>query len=65
MNINFVFQNSLELQYINIKPRIMAEKYFDKNKGDLYDYKVYCFDGRVESINFLSGIKKFQKNNIF
>ena len=61
MNINFAFQNGFELQYMNIKPRIMAEKYFDNNKGNLYDYKVYCFDGRVESIAFLSGIKKARR----
>ena len=65
MNINFAFQNGFELQYMNIKPRIIAEKYFDNNKGNLYDYKVYCFDGRVESIAFLSGIKKERRIAFF
>jgi hypothetical protein len=56
MNINFAFTNGLELHYMNIKPKIIAEKYFENNNGELYDYKIYCFDGRVESIAFLSGI---------
>jgi len=43
---------------MNIKPRIIAEKNFDNKNGELYDYKVYFFDGRIESIAFLSGIKK-------
>ena len=64
MNTNFAYR-SLELHYMNIKPRIIAEKYFDNKNGDLYDYKVYCFDGRVESIAFLSGIKKNRRIAFF
>ena len=65
MNTNFADRNGLELHYMNIKPRIIAEKYFDNKNGDLYDYKVYCFDGRVESIAFLSGIKKNRRIAFF
>ncbi|WP_295357321.1 ATP-grasp fold amidoligase family protein [uncultured Succiniclasticum sp.] len=39
-----------EWPYKNVKPRILAEKYMqDKNvcvlRGDLTDYKLYCFEG--------------------
>ncbi len=65
MNINFAFKYGLELQYMNIKPRIFAEEYVENKNGDLYDYKIYCFDGRVESIAFLSGFKKHRRIAFF
>lgn len=58
MKTNFAFAAGLELHYLNIQPRIIAEEYHENIEGDLYDYKAYCFDGRVESIAFLSGKKK-------
>jgi len=61
LKINYAFKNGFELHYLNIKPKIFAEAYFDNKNGDLYDYKLYCFDGRVESIAFLSGKKKFRR----
>ena len=65
LNINFAFKNGFELHYMNIKPIIMAEKYVDNNNEDLYDYKAYCFDGRVESIAFLSGKKENRRIAFF
>ena len=65
MNINFAFVSGFELHYMNIKPKIIAEKYIDNNNGDLYDYKSYCFDGRVESIAFVSGFKKERRLAIY
>lgn len=58
LKLNYAFVSGLELHYMNIKPKIIAEKYIDNNNGDLYDYKIYCFDGRVESIAFVSGFNK-------
>src|SRR5690606_4682957 len=38
-----------EWPYKNIKPRIMAEEFLeDKEKGDLWDYKFYCFHGEPQ-----------------
>lgn len=35
-----------EWAYYNIKPRILCEKYLDKDKNnDLIDYKFFCFNG--------------------
>ena len=61
MNINYAFINGFELHYMNIKPKIIAEMFYDNKNGDLFDYKIYCFNGRVESIAFLSGKKKFRR----
>lgn len=40
-----------ELHYLNIKPRIIAEKFLETADGKLpIDYKFYCFNGKVEGI---------------
>lgn len=54
MNTNFAFSNGFELHYYNIKPKIIAEEYLENGNDDLYDYKVFCFDGKAESVMFLS-----------
>ena len=42
------FYNSREWPYKNVKGRIIAEKYLDSdNLGDLKDYKLMCFNGKV------------------
>ena len=45
---------SLELCYKNIKPQIIAEEYLENQGGDLYDYKVWCFNGKPHYIMFLA-----------
>lgn len=45
METNFAFCNGLELQYLNIPPKIIAEQYME-NLNQLYDYKVWCADGK-------------------
>lgn len=39
-----------ELNYLNIQPKIIIEKYMDDNSGDLRDYKFNCFNGKPEFI---------------
>lgn len=46
MTQNYSFQAGLELHYMNIPPKIIAEEYIE-NMDDLYDYKFMCFDGKV------------------
>ena len=56
MRENFAFKHGLELHYRDIEPKILVEAYLE-NEGanDLYDYKFFCFDGKVLYIEFLSG----------
>lgn len=54
MATNFAFKAGLELQYMNISPKIIAEEYLENENDDLYDYKVFCFNGKAESIMYLS-----------
>ena len=47
--------HSFELHYRDIKRKIIIEKFIE-NEGtdDLYDYKFWCFNGKLEYIQFLS-----------
>ena len=37
-----------EWPYKNVKPRILAEEYLESPDGDLIDYKLMCFNGKVK-----------------
>ena len=58
MRMNFAFKFGLELQYLNIPPKIIAEEYLENGNEDLYDYKVFCFNGKADSVMFLSERQK-------
>lgn len=47
MKINYAFMSGFELQYNDIKPKIIAEKYIVDNDCELKDYKFLCFDSKV------------------
>lgn len=51
--LNFAYC-SLEMHYKNIEPKIICEEYLENVKGDLYDYKVFCFHGEPKYIMFLA-----------
>ncbi|MCD8190926.1 MAG: hypothetical protein LUD78_12065 [Clostridiales bacterium] len=53
MRTNFAY-HSLELHYKSVRPKIIAEEYMENKDGDIYDYKVFCFDGKARYIMFLS-----------
>jgi hypothetical protein len=54
MNEDFAFRNGFELHYSTIPRKITAEKYIENSDRDLFDYKFWCFDGKVKYIQFLS-----------
>ena len=56
MQLNYAYMmGGLELQYRDIKPRILAEQYLENEGGELYDYKFFCFDGKVHYIKYVCG----------
>lgn len=65
LNTNYAFKNGFELQYLHIKPRIIAEEYMENDGGDLYDYKFWCFDNKVHFVMFLSERQSGLKMNFF
>jgi len=52
---NYAFKNGLELHYKDIAPKIIAEEYIENNNDEIYDYKVFCFDGQAKYIQYLIG----------
>lgn len=45
-----------EWPYKNVKPLIIAEEYMENDsKNGLYDYKVWCFNGKPTYVQFISG----------
>ncbi len=65
MKINYAFFSGFEFQYLNIKRKIIAEKYLENFDGDIYDYKVFCFNGKAESIMFLNDRKRHLKMSFY
>jgi len=55
LQINFAFVGGLEMQYRDIRPRIIAEQYIDNHGLELNDYKVWCFNGQPEYVQYVSG----------
>ncbi|MGE7664898.1 ATP-grasp fold amidoligase family protein [Ureibacillus composti] len=52
-----------EWAYYDIKPRIICEKYLDKDRNnDLIDYKFFCFNGEPFSIYVI--VERFLKDGI-
>ena len=51
---DFAFKNGFEMHYSAIPRKIIAEKYIENFDNDLYDYKVWCFNGKAHYVQFLS-----------
>lgn len=69
LQTNFAFRFGLELQYMNIQPKIIAEKYMEE-MNDLWDYKFMCFGGEVKFIyvateRYLTGPGHSKKKTLF
>lgn len=54
LKVNYFWANR-EWPYKNVKPRIIAEKYLENSGEGLHDYKVWCFNGKPEVIQYVSG----------
>ena len=50
--------NSFAQAYYNCVPRIIAEQYLENIKNQLFDYKVFCFDGQPFCIE--SAMERFE-----
>lgn len=54
LNTNYAFESGLELYYKDIPPKIIAEEFLENEDKDLYDYKIWCFNGKPEFIFLLA-----------
>ena len=62
MNENYAYINGLELQYRDIQPKIIIEKYMNDSIDDLKNYKFICFNGEPKYI-LIDDDKKYTKKN--
>ncbi|MCM1155765.1 MAG: glycosyltransferase [Roseburia sp.] len=58
MSLNYAYTDGFEMQYLNISPKIIAEEYIENENGNLYDYKIHCFNGIPRYIHII-GNRKF------
>ncbi len=63
LNKNYAFQPGLELHYMNIPPKVIAEQYIENADG-LIDYRFYCFNGKPEQVwvDIFSGTPNHLRN---
>ncbi|MBR4328550.1 MAG: glycosyltransferase [Candidatus Riflebacteria bacterium] len=59
LKTNYAYLYGLELQYKNIKPKIIAEQYIEQLDGNLLDYKIHCFNGEPKIIQ-VTGDRDFK-----
>ena len=50
---NYAFVNGLELQYKDIRPVIIAEKYIEQMDSNLLDYKIHVFGGEPKIVQII------------
>ena len=50
LQINYAFSVGLELHYKNIPPKIIAETYIAELDGEIYDFRVFCFNGEPKTV---------------
>ncbi len=63
---NYAFGYGLELHYMNIPSKIIAEKYIADLAEDIMDYRFFCFNGSVKYIWVDTGSgTKHHKRSIF
>lgn len=60
---DYGYSGGLELQYHGISPCIIAEEYIENENEDLYDYKFWCFNGKVEFVMYLCEREKGLRMN--
>lgn len=54
MKVDF-YKEHKEIQYKNVKSKILCEAYLQDNSGELKDYKIFCFDGKAKFIQVDTG----------
>jgi len=55
LTVNYAYRG-LEMQYRDIKPRVLAEKHIGQSGKDFQDYKFWCFNGKVAFIHVIDTV---------
>ena len=59
------YKYTKELQYKNVKTMIICEEYLENRKGQLIEYCLHCFDGKVKFIEVHTDRFKGYKENYY
>lgn len=60
--MNTVFgYDGMEIQYFQIPRKILIEKYVEQMDGGLFDYKIYCFNGKPTYVQLI-GDRDFNRH---
>ena len=54
LKVNHAFLHGFEIQYRDVKPKIIAEQFMEDSQGNFDDYKIHCFDGEPKFISVMS-----------
>ena len=65
MKMNYAFLNGLELQYKDIEPMIIIEKYKDNEIYNLMEYKFHCFNGKPKYVCLDSNKNENHRRNLY
>lgn len=55
MSYNFAYRFGYQLQYKDIKRKIIAEEFIENGGNDLFDYKFHCFNGKPVFVEIIGG----------
>ncbi len=55
MQRDFAYRAGLQLHYKGIERKLIVEEYLENSTENLDDYKVYCFGGKAECIEYMTG----------
>lgn len=64
LNENFYFKDR-EKNYKNIRPRIMCDEFLEPHNGELEEFKLFCFNGKVGFIQHNKQINGKRHDNIY
>ena len=65
MNENYAYKIGLELQYRDIRPKVIIEKFMDEGTDDLLNYKISCFQGKPHFIWVYSSRHSNHKGSLY
>ena len=63
MNTIFGYEG-METHYFNIPRKILIEEFIEQLNGDLYDYKIHCFNGQAKYIQLI-GDRNLETHSAF
>lgn len=65
LKVNYAYFGLYQMQYENIPPKIIAEQYIQDSKGELPEFKFFCFHGKVHYCWFILETETQRYGNVY